>query len=195
MAVFSSASDAADDDYDSDEDDEATGTAIGAGGSVADRDGSFGSGTGNQEESDDDGDDDSADDDGADDRWDSVVPDVNKMPTIKEVTSTALPTSTDVGSKGASQKADDKSSAASASEAAAAVDPYFTHFDPRAEHQSYKVKVRALSQYICTPPFRCGPSRNGMPMDFFVFVAVARSFVFGARRTPSSGWRKRIARR
>lgn len=24
------------------------------------------------------------------------------------------------------------------------IDPYFTHFDPRAEHQSYKVKVRSL---------------------------------------------------
>lgn len=190
----SSVSDPADDDYDSDEDDESAGT----GGSAADRSGNFGSGTANQEDVEDDGDDDSADDDGADDRWDSGLPDMKQMPTIKEVTSTALPTSTDLSDKSAGQKStDDKSSAAAAASeaAAAAVDPYFTHFDPRAEHQSYKVKVRALSQYICTPMFRCGPSQNGMPMDFLVFFRFARLLAFATHRTLSSGLRKRIARR
>lgn len=34
------------------------------------------------------------------------------------------------------------------SASSASPDPYFTHFDPRAEHQSYKVKVRIVLSFI-----------------------------------------------
>lgn len=71
------------------------------------------------------------------DSWDSLSTPQDKVVAPKESTTTQLPSTT--------QKATELPTPASSS--AAAVDPYFTHFDPREEHQSYKVKVRHLTEY------------------------------------------------
>ena len=63
--------------------------------------------------------------------WDSLSTPQDKVP-AKESTSTAAPATT--------QKPTELPTPGSSS--SAVIDPYFTHFDPREEHQSYKVKVR-----------------------------------------------------
>lgn len=70
------------------------------------------------------------DTDADDDSWDMLsTPDSVKL---DSTTSTQLPITT--------QKATDAPTSAS-STSMPTVDPYFTHFDPRNEHQSYKVGV------------------------------------------------------
>lgn len=66
-----------------------------------------------------------------DDSWDRPSTVQAKVTPQLDATSTSSPSTT--------QKASQRTATSSSS---AAIDPYFTHFDPRAEHQSYKVKVR-----------------------------------------------------
>lgn len=64
------------------------------------------------------------------DSWDSLsTPQAKSIPK-ESTTTTAVPITTQ------------KVTEVPASSSSASPDPYFTHFDPRAEHQSYKVKVR-----------------------------------------------------
>lgn len=74
-------------------------------------------------------DEDKAQDD--DDSWDRPSTVQAKVTPQLDATSTSSPSTT--------QKVTQRTATSSSS---AAIDPYFTHFDPRAEHQSYKVKVR-----------------------------------------------------
>lgn len=70
-----------------------------------------------------------------DDSWDSLSTAQSK--TIqKESTTTPAPITTP------------KLTEMPTSASSASPDPYFTHFDPRAEHQSYKVKVRILLSFV-----------------------------------------------
>lgn len=73
-------------------------------------------------------DEDKAQDD--DDSWDRPSTVQAKVTPQLDATSTSSPSTT--------QKVTQRTATSSSS----AIDPYFTHFDPRAEHQSYKVKVR-----------------------------------------------------
>lgn len=85
-------------------------------------------------DSDEDVDDRDGDDDG---NWDSLSTPRGKL-AQKDGVAAAAATSTTVAST--TQRATEPPTFAMAS-SAAPIDPYFTHFDPRAEHQSYKVKV------------------------------------------------------
>lgn len=154
-AVGAAAGDLGDDDYDSEEEENSDDGA--SAGSAADRLTADGG-------ADENGDDDGGDsDDTDDDSWDTpAAMDKQQQPTIKEVTTTTTTTITPTtttnavpSGAGAGNKNADEPSAVAAD--AAAIDPYFTHFDPRAEHQSYKVKVRALSSTFALHRTRTAP--------------------------------------
>ncbi len=77
-----------------------------------------------------------------DDSWDSLSTPQSKA--VQKESGTTTTTTTTTAAPITTQKVTEMPSSSSS----ASPDPYFTHFDPRAEHQSYKVKVRILRSYV-----------------------------------------------
>lgn len=89
---------------------------------------------------DDDEDDDYDDDDDIDENYQQEDADAwSKLstPQVKKDAAVGIPTTTSTTSTTTQKTTEQPSSASSAP--VPVVDPYFTHFDPRSEHQSYKV--------------------------------------------------------